>query len=99
MQESTRVNVWVDGVNLVGERTWRLYETNVIAGSYESLGFFRVREGSHISYYQDPLSYVQHRADMGVHVELLSVDLETWRARRRTYQLKRLLPEDSEESC
>lgn len=93
------VAVWMDTIALSGERAWRLYETDVLVGSYESVGFFRVRMPGtdRLEYYQDPISYVQHRHDQGIRVELLTVDLELWRARRRTFHLKRALPEESEE--
>ena len=93
MQSASRVCLWMDRVNLAGERTWALYETDVAEGSWNALTFFRVRTpgSDKITYYQDPISYVSHKADLGVKVELLNVDIEAWRARRRNFNLKRCL--------
>ena len=93
MQATSLCCVWMDRVNLVGERSWALYETDVHEGSYESLTFFRVRTPNSdiITYYQDPISYVQHKADQNIKVELLNVDIEAWRVRRREWKLKRCL--------
>ena len=39
-------------------------------------------------YYQDPLSYMQHRADQGYECDVSPMAIEDWRARRRSFRLK-----------
>ena len=67
------------------ERVWLQYETSVVEGPPRAGQFFSVRQpyATTVDYYQDPMAYVQHRMDQNVRVDLTTVAVEDWRARRR----------------